>query len=129
MSFSAVFKFDGGVAEGYEVVSSLYMFSQATDDKGRPSSAVQGGGIMVQVVSTDDRKLVEMMMDPYRLFSGSLVYKRQDVDATLKELVFQDAYCVQYSDSFANHHHTSTLTVTLPARVLTVGGVSIINNW
>ncbi len=105
------------------------MFSQATDDKGRPSSAVQGGGIMVQVVSTDDRKLAEFMLDPYRRFNGSLVYKRQDADATMKEIAFQDAYCVQYSDAFSNHHHTSTIMVTLSARVLTVGGVSLINNW
>ena len=106
----------------------MHLFSQSTDDKGRPSSAVQGGGIFVQVVSTSDEKLHELMMDPYRLFSGSLVFKRNDADATMKEVVFKDAYCVQLVDSFVNQN-TATVNVTLSAREITVGGATLTNKW
>jgi Hemolysin coregulated protein Hcp (TssD) len=128
MSFSAIFKFDGGKPEGQEVVSCFQAFTQTTDDKGRPSSGVYGGGLVVQIVSTNDTKLSEYMLDPFQRFNGSVTFLRTDAEAVFKEIIFEDAYCVQYTDSLPNQN-TSTMMVTLSARTISVNGVKFANNW
>lgn len=128
MSFSAVLTIDGGNPEGYDVVSSMCMFSQTLDDKGRPSSGVRGGGMFIQVASTQDSKLVELMLDSFRKFNGEIRYKRMDSDSTAKVVSFEDAFCVQLTDLFSDTH-PHTVMVTITARVIDNGGVKHINKW
>ncbi len=122
MSFKATLKVEGGE---FDVLSCNFSFGQATDEKGKPASNVKGGSIFVQIVTSDDTSLLGWMVDPYKKTSGSIVFNKTDEDATLKEIKFEDAYCVGYSESF-NSTSASSMTVSLniAARKVDISGVA-----
>jgi hypothetical protein len=126
-SFKATFKLDGNE---FEVISCVYSFGQATDEKGRPASDVQGGNISLQVVTSDDTSLVAWQIDPYAKKNGSIVFNKTDQDSTLKEVKFEDGYCVGYSESFnANSASAMTVTINISARKISVGDASLEKKW
>ncbi|MBS1948745.1 MAG: hypothetical protein JST47_13360 [Bacteroidetes bacterium] len=126
-SFAATFKLDGNE---YDVISCVYSFGQATDEKGRPASDVQGGNISLQISVPEDSSVLGWMIDPYAKKSGSIVFKKIDQDSTLKEVKFEDGYCVGYSESFnANSSSAMTMTLNISARKITVGDASHEKKW
>ncbi|MDJ0364720.1 type VI secretion system tube protein TssD [Hymenobacter sp. H14-R3] len=130
-SFSAVF--DAAGSEECEVVSCEYTFNQSTDDKGRPSSVVQGAFIKVSLVSTDSVKLISWMLDPYKRADGKIVFKRGDQDSKMKELVFKEAYCVGYTETFdarrAESQASMVLSLIISANKIDVNGATLDNKW
>jgi hypothetical protein len=125
-SFKAVFKIAG---KEFDVISSVYSFGQSTDEKNRPASAVRGGNISVQVVASDDDTLIEWMVDAYKKQDGSLVFNKTDQDSTLKEVKFEDGYCVGYSESFnANSASAMVVSLNIAARKITIGNASLEND-
>jgi hypothetical protein len=126
-SFKATFKLDGNE---YDVVSCVYSFGQATDEKGRPASDVQGGNISLQITVSDDNSLIGWMVDPYAKKNGSIVFNKTDQDSTLKEVKFEDGYCVGYSESFsANSSKAMTISMNISARKISVGDASHEKKW
>ncbi len=124
MSFSALFEFDGGREEGYDVLLCQYSFEQATDTEGAPASAVYGGYILVEIVSDHDEALVGWMIDPYKTAGGSITFKKLDEDATLKQIQFEEGYCVQYTDQFdASDDEVMSTMILISARKLTIGEI------
>ena len=105
--------------------------SQTIDAVGRPSSATQGGKIKLEIDVADDDTLSEWMADPHKTMGGSVRYYRTDEDATLKELKFEDAFCVEYTERFDGTQSTQpmTTTIVLSAQKLKIGQVSVENNW
>lgn len=130
-SFSAVF--DAAGSEECEVVSSSYSFNQTTDDKGRPSSVVQGGVIEVTILSTDSVKLISWMLDPYKRADGKIVFKRGDQDSKMKEIAFKEAYCVKYKETFdargGGEQASMLLSLTISANKIDVNGASHDHKW
>ena len=130
-SFSA--KFSAAGSEECEVVSCGYAFNQSTDDKGRPSSVVQGGTVKVTVVSTDSTKLISWMLDPYKRADGKIVFKRGDQDSKLKEIAFKEAYCVGYTENFdargSDTQAAMTLSLVISANKIDVNGATLDNKW
>ncbi len=126
-SFKATFKVSG---KEYDVLSCSYSFGQVVDDKGKPASDVHGGSISLQIVADDDDGLVGWMIDPYKTTNGSITFMRIDQDSSLKEVKFEDGYCVGYSESFnANSSMPMTASLKISARKLTVGGASHEAKW
>ena len=121
-SFNAILQVEGGE---FDVLSCNFSFGQATDDKGRPASKVQAGNIFVQIITSDDTALIGWMIDPYKKTSGSIVFKKIDEDSTLKEVKFEDAYCVGYSESFNSTSASSmTISLNISARKIEISGVA-----
>ncbi len=126
-SFQSKFKFDG---QEYDVISCVYSLGQATDEKGRPASTVHGGNISLQVASNDDDTLIGWMVDPYKKSDGSITFNKIDEDATMKELKFEDGYCVGYSESFSATSNTPmTASLNISAKKITVGNATHENAW
>lgn len=126
-SFKATFKVDG---KSFDVVSSSYSFTQNTDERGRPASDVRKGLIKVTVVASDDDKLIGWMIDPYKKTNGSITFEKIDQASTLKELKFEDGYCVSYEEDFdAVNAQAMTDTFTISARKLTVGSATHEDKW
>ena len=122
MSFKATFKFDGGNDDGYDVLSCNYSFNQAVDQKGQVASIVRGGNISVQVEASDDDSIVEWMIDPFKKVNGSITFMKLDQDSTMKEVSFEDGYCVQYSEVFnSSNNSPMLLSLTISAKKITVG--------
>lgn len=126
MSFSAKFYFDGGDPEGYIVRTCDYFFDQTTDDKGRPSSSVRGGGLCIIITSTDDSRANAWMLDPFAQKNGRVDFYRADQESLLKQVTFDKAYCVGYSE---RKQSTMECMLMLSAETITVGGATFRNNW
>lgn len=121
-SFSANLKFGG---DDFRIVSSSFAFSQSVDSQGRPASGVYSGGINVTIVASENEKLLEWMVASEKKDKGSIIWNKIDAESTLKELKFEDAYCVGYSESFAADTPDSMmLNISITARKITVGNVT-----
>lgn len=119
-SFEATFKANG---KEYEVLSCGYSFNQATDEKGRPSSEVRAGNISLEITAHDDKELVGWMIDPYKKIAGSIVFNNLDAASTMKEIKFEDGYCVGYSEHFnASSGESLTTSLSISARKIDVHG-------
>ncbi len=126
-SFDATFKLDGNE---YPVISCSYSFGQGTDTKGQPATDVRGGNISLQVAASDDSSLIGWMIDPNGKKSGSIVFKRSDQDSTLKEVKFEDGFCVGYTESFnANSTLPMTISLNISAKKVSVGDATHEKNW
>lgn len=126
-SFAATFKVNG---KEYEVLTCNFSFGQATDDKGRPASAVHGGHISLTIVASDDDSLLGWMIDPYKKQDGAIVFNKIDQDSTLKEVQFKEGYCVSYSEAFnANSNNAMTATLSISAREITMGNATHATKW
>jgi hypothetical protein len=121
-SFKAKFEFEG---TEFDVLSCNYSFGQATDEAGRPASDVKSGSIFLQITASDDEKIIGWMIDPYKKANGKVTFFRTDQDSKLKEISFEDAHCVGYSESFSSTSATAmTISLNISTRKLTVGNAS-----
>ncbi|WP_128548706.1 type VI secretion system tube protein TssD [Larkinella soli] len=126
-SFEAKFKFDG---EEMHVSSCNYSLSQSIDDQGRVSSRIYGGTVFVQIDSSDNSKLWEWMIDQDGKKDCSIEFVNIDSESVLKKLEMKDAYCVQYSESFADSgSHPMSTSLTLSAREIQLDGKPHRNRW
>jgi hypothetical protein len=126
-SFKATFKVDG---KSFDVVSCSYSFTQNIDERGRPASDVRKGHIKVTVVASDDDKVLGWMIDPYKKTNGSITLEKIDQASTLKEIKFEDGYCVSYEEDFdAVNAQAMTDTFEISARKITVGSATHEDKW
>jgi len=90
----AIFRADGKEAE---VIRLSYSFRQNVDNIGQPSAEVKGGIIGVELGSLGDPSRFAWAVNPDMKKSGEIEF----IDAngkTLKTLIFEDAYCVAYTE-------------------------------
>lgn len=126
-SFKATLKVNG---KEFDVLNVAYLFNQKTDEKGRPASDVRKGNITISIVGSEDDSLLGWMIDPYKKTNGSIVFEKIDQASTLKELKFEDAYCVGFTEAFgANNNEPLTVTLNISARKVTVGSATHEDKW
>ena len=127
MSFKAKFK-----AAGIErnILSVDFGMLQETDPTGRPSSVTRGGKIHLTVEGTGETDLFEWMTNSFERKDGSIVFKKRDSDATLKELKFKEAYIVKYTENFdSTGENPLTESFVLSAKEIELGNAMHINEW
>ena len=114
----------------YNVLECSYEIIQETDAEGQPASVVRGGKIHLTVESSGDTKIAESMVDNNKRSNGSVVFYKNNADATMKELKFEDAYVVGYRESFTSTGgKPMTEEFELSARLLTIGEMEFENTW
>ena len=75
----------------FDVLFSNYEFSRSTDSKGKPSSSITGGRVVVTIESTEDTSTIEAMLNSqFKPVEGKIIYKKTDEDAKMKEV---ELYC------------------------------------
>ncbi|HEY0272643.1 MAG TPA: type VI secretion system tube protein TssD [Chitinophaga sp.] len=115
----------------YDVLSCNYTLNRDVDHKGRPASGVYGGTIDVEVESTEDTSVIEAMVNnQYKPMSGKVLIKKSDEDAKMKEVNFEDAYIVKYTEGI-NIVGTDPMKLrfTISARKLKLGAAEHVNDW
>ena len=128
MSFTSKFKISSGKERN--ILSVEYAMLQETDPTGRPSSVTRGGKIHLTVEGTGETDLFEWMTNSFERKDGSIVFKKRDSDATLKELKFKEAYIVKYTENFASKgENTLTESFVLSAKEIELGNAKHINEW
>ncbi|RFM25591.1 type VI secretion system tube protein TssD [Deminuibacter soli] len=128
MAFSSVLSVG---ASKFSVIQCSYSLSRDVDHKGRPSSGVYGGAIHVEIESTEDTSTIETMVNSqFKPFSGSIVFKKSEEDAKMKELSFEDGYIIQYNEGINTvGPYPMTLSFVISARKLKIGNAEHVNDW
>ena len=128
MAFKARLNFSG---KEYDVLHCAYALNRDMDAKGRPSSGVYVGTIDVELESTEDTSIIEAMVNnQYKPISGTLLIKKTEEDAKMKELDFEDGYIVKYSEGInIVGDHPMTLKFQISARKLKIGNAEQVNDW
>lgn len=127
MSFRANIEIEG---KTHRLLQCSYALKRDTDKTGRPSSEPQGGFITFEVESSDDNDFYEWMIDPFAKKSGNIIFYRRDQKAKMKELSFEEAYLVSYSESFeASGDAPMKQTLTISAKVISISGATLTNPW
>ena len=129
MAFST--RLDMDPLSNVRVVDFSYSLSRDYDPTGRPSGNVRGGVIQITVESSGKPDLFAWMVDPFQKKSG--VIKIEDeatAGSSLKEIKFEDAYIVEYSESFHWQGGDNMMeSFTISAKKIDVGGNEIVNEW
>ncbi len=105
--------------------------SQAVDSVGRPSSSTKGGKIRLEMDSVDDDTITDWMVNAHKKLNGKVVFYKIDEASKLKELKFEDAYCVEMLEKFdgTSSSEGMTMQLTISAEKLSIGSVEISNDW
>jgi hypothetical protein len=128
MAFNAKLNMAG---KEYDVLSCSYSLNRDVDAKGRPASGVYGGTIDVEVESTEDTSIVEAMVNnQFKPIAGKVLIKKSEEDAKMKEVTFEDAYIVKYSEGLnVIGADPMKLRFTISARKLKLGNAEHVNDW
>lgn len=114
----------------YDVLDCNYSLRRDVDSKGRPSSNIYGGRITVRVESTEDTTILETMVNQFKPFNGSIVFKKGDEESKMKELTFENAYIIEFSEGI-NIVGTApmAINITMSAQTIKIGGAEYEENW
>ena len=128
MAFKARLNFSG---KEYDVLHCAYSLNRDVDAKGRPSSGVYGGTIDIELESTEDTSVIEAMLNnQYKPLVGTLLIKKSEEDAKMKEVHFEDGYIVKYTEGInITGANPMTLKCQISSRKLKVGTAEHTNDW
>ena len=122
-SFRATLELGG---KEYDVLYSNYEFSRSTDSKGKPSSNISGGRVIVTIESTEDTTTIEAMLNS----QFKIIFKKTEEDAKMKEVEFKNAYIVHYKETLdVNSEVPMTITMSFAAEQIIVGAAEHDNRW
>jgi hypothetical protein len=127
MAFRANLSFEG---EDFDVIKCNYSVERDVDSKGRPSSNLYGAKISVTVESTSKISLFDKMASQFKPNTGTISFKKDDEDATLKELKWENGYIVSIEEGIAIvGEHPMLITLTVSAQKFTFGDAILEQNW
>ncbi|MBO4531329.1 MAG: type VI secretion system needle protein Hcp [Paludibacteraceae bacterium] len=127
MAFRSTLKLGG---KEYDVLTCDYSLRRDVDSKGRPSSNIYGGRITVQVESTEDTTILETMVNQFKPFSGSIIFKKGDEESMMKELTFENAYIIEFSEGInIVGVAPMAINITISAQTIKIGGAEYEENW
>lgn len=127
MAFRANLNFEG---EDFDVINLKYNVERDVDSKGRPASNLYGAKIVVTVESTSKISLFDKMASQFKPNSGTVSFKKDDEDATLKELKWENGYIVGLEEGIhIVGEHPMLITMTISAQKFTFGDAVLEQNW
>lgn len=91
----------------YDVLDCSYSLKRDVDSKGRPSSNIYGERISVRVESTENTTILETMVNQFKPFNGSIVFKKGDEEGKMKELIFENAYIIEFAEGIEHRRNSS----------------------
>lgn len=127
MAFRAELEMGG---KTYRLLHCNYSLRRDVDATGRPSSEVKGGTVNFEIESVEDTSIWDLMISQFKHVDGKVSFKRRDDNAKMKELRFETAYVIDYSESFDSMGgDPMTIRFTLSARELQLGHEIHENEW
>ncbi|MDR0712831.1 MAG: type VI secretion system needle protein Hcp [Bacteroidales bacterium] len=127
MAFRANLNFEG---EDFDVIKCNYTVERSVDSKGRPSSNLYGAKLNITVESTTKISLFEKMSTQFKPNSGTISFKKDDEDATLKELKWENGYIVSIEEGIhVVGEHPMLITLSISAQKFTFGEALLEQNW
>ena len=115
----------------YDVLHCSYSMRRDVDPKGRPSSAVMGGTVQLEVESTEDVSILEGMLKIGKGVTAKITFfKRDEKDQKMKEIELTNAYVVQLTESLDSvGSNPMSINFVLSARKIQIGNAVLENTW
>jgi len=127
MAFRATLNYGG---KEFDVLDCKYSLNRDVDIKGRPSSNIYGGKITVHVESTEDTSILESMVNQFKPNAGSVIFKKGDEEAKMKELEWENGYVINFEEDIdVDGSRPMTITFTVSAQTIKIGGAQFEQNW
>lgn len=127
MAFRATLNFANNE---YDVLACDYELKRDVDSKGRPASNIYGGTITLTVESTEDTSILEDMTNQFKPNTGSIVFKKGDEEAKMKELVWENGYIVEFKEAIdIVGSRPMVISFTVSAQTIKIGGAQFDQNW
>ncbi len=127
MSFLAKLFIDD---QEFNLLDCEYSFIQNTDLNGKPSAKPKGGKLNLSIESSGSHDFFDWMITPTAIKSGKVVFYRRESEAKMKELVFNDAYCIYFKEVFnSTGEDPMTISLELSAKELRMGQTNYENAW
>jgi hypothetical protein len=120
------------VLEGntYLLNSVSIEIEQGADQFGRPSTAPKGGKIEIELFSVEDDVIFDWMVHTKKILNGSISLYEADFETKLKEIKFEDAFCIEFSEKFEEAGDDNLLTrFKISAEKLSIGNIDLDNQW
>jgi len=116
--------------EEISVMRCGFHFKQPIDVSGHPAAIPQGGTINLLLVSNSHAGLFDWMISPLQTKNGKITFLRYDTMSKLKILEFENAYCIEYHETFdQSGEHPMQVQLTLSARIVKLDDSTFKNNW
>ncbi|MCO6487420.1 MAG: hypothetical protein J5I98_03330 [Phaeodactylibacter sp.] len=114
----------------FRVLECSYHFERDYDQFGKPSSEVRGGTIDITVETTGTTLFSSWMMSSKLRKSGKIIFEDPTEDAELKVVEFEDAYMVNYEESFGSRGENGMVeSFRLSAKKMIIGDGTHENSW
>lgn len=127
MAFRATLNLAG---KEFDVLDCDYKLERDVDAKGRPASNIYGGKLRVRVESTEDTSILEQMVNQFKPITGSVIFKKGDEEAKMKELTWENGYIISFEESIdVVGARPMATTFVVSAQVLKIGGAQYEQNW
>ena len=127
MAFRATLNLGG---KEFDVLECNYKLERDVDVKGRPASNIYGGRVRVRVESTDDTSILEQMVNQFKPVNGSIIFKKGDEEAKMKELMWENGYITSFEEGIQIHGASPMATTfEVSAQILKIGGAEFEQNW
>jgi hypothetical protein len=103
---------------------------QEADQFGRPLTVPKGGKIEIEMFSVEDDVIFDWMVHTKKTLNGSINLYEADFETKLKEIKFEDAYCIEFSEQFDDGAEDNLLTTfKISAEKLSIGNIDLDNQW
>lgn len=114
--------------KGIRVLACNFKFSQTTDQRGLPTSKVEGGKINVTIAVENDAELLHWMFSEAADKNGKVVYVGMDNGKPLKTIEFWNGRLVKYYESFKDCSKV-VVQISISAKKISVAGAFHENIW
>ncbi len=129
MSFLAILNINSDIRD-VRLLNVEYEFSQPVDHAMRPKGKVQPGLITMEVESDNKTGLAQWMLSDTMQHSGEIVFSKRDSGASLKTVIFKDAFCIYYKEIFsASDDKPMRIVLKISANEVNINSVKIENAW
>lgn len=127
MSFLAKLELDG---ETYNVLECKYSFNQRVDESGKPQGTVRGGLIHLKIESNGKTDFIRWMLSPSQTKNGKIIYYRRDSIGKLQDVVFEKAFCINFTESFnAIDQQPLQIEFEITAKKIAFTNIVFENSW
>lgn len=127
MSFLSKLEIDG---ETMNVLDFQCRVEQSVDKSGKPSADPSIGNIFIVVESTKSTLLFDWMISNTQTKNGKLTFFRRDAVSKMRELEFNEAYCISYQESFnASTNLSMQIEFTISCKEIIMNGSKLSRNW
>lgn len=127
MSFLATLEMDGETLNVLEFQCSI---GQETDKSGKPSADPNGGVLKLVVESTKSTTIFDWMISHSQTKNGKITFYRRDAISKMRELEFNEGYCINYNESFsADSNEPMHIQFLISAKEIIMNGSKLTRNW